>query len=193
MKRPAYACLNMAVIAVALALASPANAANVFVEVTDWGQVGCDATYRTTVDARPGEQNNVTIRDVEDLSVPAPTGACGEGIVLLWPQVLVADATASLFPLPSIATCSYVGAAVQNRLVSCDARGDLVGAFLKDGDDRLVVETMRAVVNAGPGNDHVEVLSPATDQVRCGDGLDTVVAGRGDHIDPDCEQVHRLG
>ena len=191
MKRPVHACLNMAVIAVGLALASPANAANVFVEVTDWGQVGCDATYRTTIDARPGERNNVTVRDVEGLSVPAPGGGCGEGIVLLWPQVLVADATASLFPLNK-GGCVYAGAPVQNRLVSCD-RSHHVGAFLEDGDDRLVVETMRAVVNAGTGDDHVQVLSTEVDRVRCGDGVDTVIAGPGDFVDRDCEQVHRLG
>jgi hypothetical protein len=181
----------MAVLAVGLALASPANAANVFVEVIDFGQTGCDATYRTTVDARPGETNTVTMQKAEALSVPAPVGSCGEGIVLAWPQVLVTDATAPLFPL-SNGGCEYAGGPSQNRLVTCSG-SQYVGAFLKDGDDRLVVETMRAVVNAGPGNDHVEVLSPATDQVRCGDGVDTVVAGRGDHIDPDCEQVSRLG
>ena len=192
MKRPVYACLNMAVIAVGLALASPANAANVFVEVIDFGEVGCDATYRTTVDARPGETNTVTMRNTEGVTLPIQgNDGCGGGPIVVPPQVQVADATAPLFPLRDQG-CEYAGAPVQNRLVSCN-RSDHVGAFLKDGDDRLVVETMRAVVNAGPGDDHVEVLSIAADRVRCGDGVDTVVAGPGDFVDLDCEQVFRLG
>ena len=45
------------------------------------------------------------------------------------------------------------------------------------------------------GDDFIDASDApgARDSVRCGDGVDTVVADRGDRVNPDCEVVRRAG
>jgi hypothetical protein len=48
-------------------------------------------------------------------------------------------------------------------------------------------------ISAGAGNDLIRVRRGSIDRVRCGQGSDTVRAGRRDRIGADCEHVHIRG
>ena len=181
--RPVHACV-VALLA-GLALAGPASAASVHTVYIDFGQVGCDATESTVFDALPGERNTVHLERVQKLSVPTPGtgGPCGEGINLTG-ETLVTDATATLWPRDD---CSFAGAPVQNRAVSCRL-AEHATYILRDMDDTLVLERGWAYIDAGPGNDHIEFMGSG--RVICGSGHDTVITVPGTTIDPDCEDVY---
>ena len=51
----------------------------------------------------------------------------------------------------------------------------------------------RDAIVAGAGNDTIAVRRGSVDRVRCGQGSDTVRAGRRDRVAADCEVVHRRG
>ena len=46
-------------------------------------------------------------------------------------------------------------------------------------------------VDAGAGNDVIDVRGGSVDDVRCGPGIDRVLADRRDTVAADCEHVFR--
>ena len=59
------------------------------------------------------------------------------------------------------------------------------------GNDRLFGNLDPDVVSGGPGDDRINVVRGDVDEVRCGPGRDVVYADAADHLDGDCEVVHR--
>jgi hypothetical protein len=47
------------------------------------------------------------------------------------------------------------------------------------------------LLDAGPGNDRVNVVHGARDRVTCDPGRDIVVADATERVAPDCERVQR--
>jgi hypothetical protein len=114
---------------------------------------------------------------------------------------------------PALATCR---APVVNRFysVTSGVQPLVVQAALGGGADRFrtVIDPAtqgadlrdtpyRITVNAGAGNDHVELIDRTADetdgrgvdQVDCGAGNDSVVVGSSTVVADDCETVQRIG
>jgi hypothetical protein len=75
--------------------------------------------------------------------------------------------------------------------------GHLAGTDFDDrvcgrkGADRVIAGGGRDAIVSGPGADVIDARDSETDTVRCGPGLDTVLADRGDRVAADCEHVRR--
>lgn len=182
----------LAALGAGLALAGPAAAANVeqhFYREAVPGSYGCAEIEinHTRLVARPGERNTVTMAHQPEIAAHPPLisqpycGAPEFGVTQN--EMTVVDATASI--VAHAPYCRLTGAPVQNRAATCRG-GNRITAILGDGDDSLLVETVYGVVDGGPGNDHIELVSG---RVACGSGVDTVIAGSNVSVDPDCEVV----
>jgi Tol biopolymer transport system component len=75
--------------------------------------------------------------------------------------------------------------------------GHLLGTDFDDrvcgrmGADRVVAGGGRDAIVAGAGADVIDARDSETDTVRCGPGVDTVLADRSDRVAADCEKVRR--
>jgi Ca2+-binding RTX toxin-like protein len=75
--------------------------------------------------------------------------------------------------------------------------GHLVGTDFDDrvcgrrGADRVVGGGGRDAIVSGPGSDVIDARDRESDTVRCGSGVDTVLADRSDRVATDCEHVRR--
>jgi hypothetical protein len=80
------------------------------------------------------------------------------------------------------------GGAAGDALLGGDGRDVLLGG---DGPDRLAGGRGDDRIDAGAGNDAINVRGGGRDRVRCGAGVDTVLADRRDRILPGCERLLR--
>jgi hypothetical protein len=124
------------------------------------------------IEAQPGETNQIT------LSAPAP-GA-----------LTVQDAGAPLTAGPGCAATDVGATCATPEHPSIDI-------MTSDGDDDVTIDAaVPAFVDAGPGNDTVDVADGVSDSVWCSRGRDSVSAdlpasgpGVADFLDLGCEQV----